>query len=137
MAKTEIARRADLSLTTTHRLAHEVLDWGGLEMDEEGRYRLSRKILKLASASTEDLRIRELALPHLVDEGVNGHLFPPGDHVALAERVARILDLPEAERAAMGEASHAKAMHHSAQKTVDVFERLYRGATPAEVRELL
>ncbi|GAA4760008.1 MULTISPECIES: IclR family transcriptional regulator [Citricoccus] len=64
---TEIARRADLSLTTTHRLAHEVLDWGGLEMDEEGRYRLSRKILKLASASTEDLRIRELALPHLVD----------------------------------------------------------------------
>lgn len=64
---TEIARRADLSLTTTHRLAHEVLDWGGLEVDEEGRYRLSRKILKLASASTEDLRIRELALPHLVD----------------------------------------------------------------------
>lgn len=64
---TEIARRAELSLTTTHRLAHEVMDWGGLEMDEEGRYRLSRKILKLASASTEDLRIRELALPHLVD----------------------------------------------------------------------
>ena len=64
---TEIARRADLSLTTAHRLVREVSDWGGLEMDGEGRYRLSRKILELASASTEDLRIRELALPHLVD----------------------------------------------------------------------
>lgn len=93
--------------------------------------------LEALSASTPVVLADALALPHLVDEGVNGHLFPPGDHVALAERVARILDLPEAERAAMGEASHAKAMHHSAQKTVDVFERLYRGATPAEVRELL
>ncbi|MBD4382036.1 glycosyltransferase family 4 protein, partial [Xanthomonas citri pv. citri] len=43
----------------------------------------------------------------------------------------------DAERAAMGEASHAKALHHSAQKTVDIFERLYRGATAAEVRALL
>nr|WP_276518672.1 glycosyltransferase [Micrococcus endophyticus] len=93
--------------------------------------------LEALSASTPVVLADALALPHLVDEGVNGHLFPPGDHVALAERVARILDLPEAERAAMGEASHAKAMRHSAQKTVDVFERLYRGATPAEVRELL
>nr|WP_221433244.1 glycosyltransferase [Micrococcus endophyticus] len=93
--------------------------------------------LEALSASTPVVLADALALPHLVDEGVNGHLFPPGDHVALAERVARILDLSEAERAAMGEASHAKAMHHSAQKTVDVFERLYRGATPAEVRELL
>ncbi|MFC7403039.1 IclR family transcriptional regulator [Citricoccus sp. GCM10030269] len=67
MTLSDIARRADLSLTTTHRLAHEVLEWGGLDVDEDGRYRLSRKILALASASTEDLRIRELALPHLVE----------------------------------------------------------------------
>lgn len=63
----EISRYADLSLTTTHRLAKEVLEWGGLELDEKGRYRLSRKILDLASASTEALRMRETALPHLID----------------------------------------------------------------------
>lgn len=63
----EISRYADLSLTTTHRLAKEVLEWGGLELDEKGRYRLSRKILDLASASTEALRLRETALPHLID----------------------------------------------------------------------
>ena len=93
--------------------------------------------LEALSASTPVVLADALALPHLVDEGVNGHLFPPGDHVALTERIARILDLSDAERAAMGEASHAKALHHSAQKTVDIFERLYRGATAAEVRALL
>jgi DNA-binding IclR family transcriptional regulator len=64
---TEISRYADLSLTTAHRLAHEVLEWGGLELDDEGRYRLSRKILDLASSSTRALRLRESALPHISD----------------------------------------------------------------------
>lgn len=87
---TEIARRADLSLTTAHRLVREVSDWGGLESDREGRYRLSRKILQLASASTEDLRIRELALPHLVDlqrrTGLTVNLaVRDGDHVMFLE----------------------------------------------------
>ncbi|NEE00454.1 IclR family transcriptional regulator [Phytoactinopolyspora halotolerans] len=63
----EISRYAELSLTTTHRLAKEVLQWGGLELDDDGRYRLSSKILALASASTQALRLREAALPHLVE----------------------------------------------------------------------
>ena len=90
--------------------------------------------LEAMSASTPVVLADALALPHLVDEGVNGWLFPPGDHVALADRIRRILELPEPERAAMGEASHAKAVSHSEDKTVDLFERLYRGATPAEIR---
>lgn len=63
----EISRRADLSLTTTHRLVHELLAWDGLELDTCGRYRLSAKFLELASASTRGLRLRETALPYLVD----------------------------------------------------------------------
>lgn len=93
--------------------------------------------LEAMSASTPVVLADALALPHLVDDGVNGWLFPPGDHVALAERIARVLELPAAERAAMGEASHAKAVRHSAEKSVDLFERLYRGATVAEVRAAL
>ncbi|KAA9132262.1 IclR family transcriptional regulator [Microbacterium caowuchunii] len=62
---TEIARYADLPLTTAHRLAREVVAWGGLELDETGKYRLSRKILDLASSSTYAMRLRESALPHL------------------------------------------------------------------------
>jgi DNA-binding IclR family transcriptional regulator len=64
---TEISRYADLPLTTAHRLAREVLAWGGIEQDETGRYRLSSKILDLASSSTHAMRVRESALPHLFD----------------------------------------------------------------------
>lgn len=63
----EISRQAGLSLTTTHRLVQEVLAWGGLEVDECGKYRLGPKIIELASSSTEGLRLRERALPHLID----------------------------------------------------------------------
>lgn len=63
----EISRYAGLTLTTTHRLVNEVLEWGGLEVDEGRRYRLSRKILDLASASTNAMRLREIALPRLVE----------------------------------------------------------------------
>lgn len=90
--------------------------------------------LEAMSASTPVVLADAMALPHLVDEGVNGWLFPPGDPVALADRIARILDLPDGERAAMGEASHAKAVQHSAERTVDLFERLYRGETAARIR---
>lgn len=63
----EISRYADLSLTTTHRLTREVMAWGGLELDDNGHYRLSSKILDLASSSTKAMRVRESALPELVD----------------------------------------------------------------------
>lgn len=73
----EISRQAGLSLTTTHRLVKEVLQWGGLELDESGRYRLSSKILGLASTSRA-MGLRERALPHLMElhsrTGMSTHL---------------------------------------------------------------
>lgn len=63
----EISRHAELSLTTAHRLVHELLEWDGLEIDDAGRYRLSQKFLGLTAASTRALRTRETALPHLID----------------------------------------------------------------------
>lgn len=93
--------------------------------------------LEAMSASKPVVLADALALPHLVDDGVNGYLFVPGDHEDLAEKLARVFGASAEERARMGEASHAKALRHSAQKTVDLFEALYRGATPAEVRARL
>lgn len=63
----ELSRSAQLSLTTTHRLVKEMIDWGGIEADCDGRYRLTLKILDLATSSTEALRLRERALPALVE----------------------------------------------------------------------
>jgi len=61
----ELSRHGGLSLTTTHRLVRELMEWGGLEVDHRGRYRLSRKFVQLTS-STDAMHLREIALPHLM-----------------------------------------------------------------------
>ena len=63
----DLSRRSGLSLTTTHRLIQELLAWEGVELTTSGHYRLSSKFLELASISTQGLRLRETALPYLVD----------------------------------------------------------------------
>lgn len=68
-----------------------------------------------------------MALPHLVQDGVNGFLFPPGDHVAAAARIERVLRLGPEERRAMQQASLDGVKVHSLEHTLDVFEALYRG----------
>lgn len=50
---------------------------------------------------------RVAGISELVEDGVSGHVVPPGDAVALAERIAALLDDPEL-RARMGAAGRAK-----------------------------
>jgi glycosyltransferase involved in cell wall biosynthesis len=68
-----------------------------------------------------------MALPHLVRDGENGYLFPPGDAWALADRIERVLRLPEEELLVMKNASLRLIEPHDIETTVSVFERLYRG----------
>src|SRR3954447_9518177 len=68
-----------------------------------------------------------MALPHLVHEGENGYLFPPGDVQALADRIERVLRLPEEELLVMKNASLRLIEPHDIETTLQVFERLYRG----------
>ena len=67
-----------------------------------------------------------MALPHLVRDGENGWLFPPGDVAAAAERIERVLRMPPEEREAMQRAALATVKVHSIGHTIDVFEALYR-----------
>ncbi|MCR2808407.1 MULTISPECIES: IclR family transcriptional regulator [unclassified Microbacterium] len=62
----EISREAGLSMTTTHRLAHELLAWQALERTADGRYQLGTKLLEIVTASGSGMRLRERALPWLV-----------------------------------------------------------------------
>jgi 1,2-diacylglycerol 3-alpha-glucosyltransferase len=92
--------------------------------------------LEALSASRPVVLADALALPHLVDNGVNGYLFTPGDDADLAAKLTAILDLPESERQAMGEAGHRKALQHAQGRTIDAFEALYRGATADDIRAM-
>lgn len=85
--------------------------------------------LEALSASRPVVLANAMALPHLVDNGVNGYLFEPGNRGDLANKLDAILALNPEERAVMGAAGHAKAMVHSHTKTMDTFEALYRGAS--------
>lgn len=84
--------------------------------------------LEALSASRPVVLANAMALPHLVDNGVNGYLFEPGNRGDLADKLDAVLALSPEERSVMGAAGHAKAMVHSHVKTMDTFEALYRGA---------
>lgn len=84
--------------------------------------------LEALSASKPVVLADAMALPHLVDDGVSGHLFRPGDAAELAAKLDAVLAADEPTRAAMGEAGHRKAVSHSQDRTMRIFESLYRGA---------
>jgi glycosyltransferase involved in cell wall biosynthesis len=64
------------------------------------------------------------ALPHLVREGVNGHLFEPGDVGTLASRLAEIL-ADEGKRARMGNKSLEIVAQHEVERVLTTFEEHY------------
>lgn len=83
--------------------------------------------LEAMSASTPVLLADAMALPHLVVDGENGFLFPPGDAEQLSRRITEILELPAEDRESMGRASRAMVAHHDIHTTLDTFEGLYYG----------
>jgi glycosyltransferase involved in cell wall biosynthesis len=68
-----------------------------------------------------------VALPHLVHDGENGYLFPPGDVDALAARLTDVLTASPEEYARMQQASLDGVLVHDIERTLDTFEALYRG----------
>ena len=77
----EIARRAGLPVSTTHRLLAEWVSWGGLVRGEDGRYRVGIKLWRLGVRQPTARRLRQAARPYLDDL-----LESTGEHVHLAVR---------------------------------------------------
>lgn len=70
------------------------------------------------------LLARAQALPELVDDGLNGYLFDPGNPQDAARRMAQLADQP-AQWGRMGAASLRKAEAHSIENTLCSYEKLY------------
>ncbi len=68
-----------------------------------------------------------VALPHLVNDGVNGYLFEPGNVDELADKLRMVLTASPEEYLRMQQASLDGVDIHDIEKTLDTFERLYRG----------
>jgi DNA-binding IclR family transcriptional regulator len=73
---TAIAERADLPLSTTHRLVAEWMTWGGITRLADGRYSLGLKLWELGVQTPTARNLRTIALPYLEDlyEFVHQHV---------------------------------------------------------------
>lgn len=73
-----------------------------------------------------------MALPHLVHDGENGHLFRPGNAQDLADKLESVLGLPQDELDVLKNASLRIVAAHDIQTTISTFESLYRGEPVAD-----
>lgn len=73
-----------------------------------------------------------LALPHLVADDENGWLFEPKNPDALAEKLRQILTASPEEYLRLQQGSLERVKAHDIQRTLDTFERLYRGESVAD-----
>lgn len=142
---------------TLHRLAEQLgvadrVTFRGLVSDEELREAYLRAdvftqpctaelqslaSLEAMSASTPVVLANALALPHLVSEGVNGHLFQPNNPEDMAEKLNTVLGASGEQQFAMGQASHQLASQHSHERIMDIVQKMYHGATSDEVSDMI
>jgi glycosyltransferase involved in cell wall biosynthesis len=85
---------------------------------------LSIATLEAMACGRPVLAARSQALPELVDEGVNGYLFKPGDVGDAARNMTLLAGHPQ-RWPRMGAASLEKARGHSLEATVRKYEQIY------------
>jgi glycosyltransferase involved in cell wall biosynthesis len=133
------SRRAELeALAKELGVGHAVTFLGAISDDDLGRA-LSRAdifvmpgtaelqslaTLEAMSASRPVVAANAMALPHLVQNDVNGYLYPPGDVASLSGVLTRLLADPEL-RLRLGAASALRAQAHDLSATVSAFEHCY------------
>ena len=73
-----------------------------------------------------------MALPHLVHHKQNGFMFEPGDVDELARRLTDILTMEQAKLDEFKRESLRIVEAHDIDRTLDIFESLYRGEKVAD-----
>lgn len=63
-----------------------------------------------------------------IEEGVNGHLVGVGDAAGLADRVLRVLRLPQGDWAGMSESAYQTATRYTWDDATDLFEKALESA---------
>ncbi|MGH3517424.1 MAG: IclR family transcriptional regulator [Haloechinothrix sp.] len=67
LTASQIARRADLSVPTAHRLVAELVKLGLLERDSDHRVRVGVRLWEIAARAPRALGLREAAMPFMED----------------------------------------------------------------------
>lgn len=67
LSLSEISRRSGVPLTTTHRIVGELYEWGALERDETGGYRIGLRLWEVAAHAPRAVGLQRIALPFMQD----------------------------------------------------------------------
>ncbi|HEY0814615.1 MAG TPA: IclR family transcriptional regulator [Pseudonocardia sp.] len=67
LSLTELARRAEVPVTTTHRLVGELVEWGALAQTPSGSYVIGRRLWDVGLLAPVPSDLREVASPFLHD----------------------------------------------------------------------
>src|SRR3954453_23057570 len=89
----ELGRITQLPLSTTYRLASELVDWGGLERGDGAGYRVGLRLWEIGALAPRSTSPREIAMPYMQDlyaaTQENVHLAVLDGHDALyLEKIA-------------------------------------------------
>jgi DNA-binding IclR family transcriptional regulator len=79
----EISRRSGVPLTTTHRIVTELREWGALERDPDGGYRIGLRLWEVAALAPRSVGLQRIALPFMQDLYETTHR---GVHLAVREK---------------------------------------------------
>jgi hypothetical protein len=90
----------------------------------------SMATLEAMAAGRPIVAANSMALPNLVEDGVNGYLFKPDSPSELAQKLERVFALGVKEYESFCQASLAKAAQHDLLHTVASYERIYAGEDP-------
>lgn len=83
LSLSEISRRSGVPLTTTHRIVIELQEWGALERDDSGTYRIGLRLWEVAAVAPRSVGLQRVALPFMQDLFETTHR---GVHLAVREK---------------------------------------------------
>ncbi|HWM15307.1 MAG TPA: IclR family transcriptional regulator [Microbacterium sp.] len=63
----DISRRTDLPIATCYRIVQRLTEWGALERDAEGKYRIGLRLWEVASLAPRAVGLQRLARPYIQD----------------------------------------------------------------------
>lgn len=89
----ELSNRTGTPLSSTYRLAEQLIRCGALERDDSGRYSIGVRLYEMASLAPRSHGLREVALPYMGDlaEATREHVLLAvldGDSAVLVERLS-------------------------------------------------
>ncbi|MFF4776328.1 IclR family transcriptional regulator [Microtetraspora fusca] len=83
MTLSEISRHTEIPLTTTHRIVNELAEWGALEREPSGKYRVGLRLWEVAAHAPRSVGLQRIAMPFMQGLYENTHRSV---HLAVREK---------------------------------------------------